>query len=657
MLSIRERRLRPQRSAVAFASAFTFALALLIPQGRDQAHALPAGLPNHFGFGVSAGQGDTWMPQSGVAWDYRFQYLVGGVNTGSGWETWNTNGTFALNYAQESAQRGLIPMFPYYELLQSSGSCGGCNENQKDLTNLNTTSLMLAYYQNFALLMKRLGPGTYDNVPGFGKPALINIEPDFSGGYAVQAVNNNSVCFGLCTGQGNDPSLLRAAVASSGFADAATYPNTYAGYMQALAHLRDLYAPNVMLGLEVSPWATGIDVGTDSSPNLNSAALGQQVGAFLSKAGGHEVLFNNPLDRDAGQYKVQFGQNRWWDRLNVAFPNFVRWESYLAAAASADGGKSTFLWQVPVGNQYYDTENNTNGHFQDNRAEYIFSHISELIQAGIVGVMFAPGNSGSTSYTDTMKDGVTNPSSFCTTDGTSSGQICNTHVSSVADDDGGFIRTFGHAYYTHPVPLSGGAPATSTPTLARTPTSTFTPTATRTSTPTATATPKSTNTQADGYRCGGRYRDCYRNARGAEFRYVGRCCAEQWPTWRDDCPHRVSPERECVHRTGRHRDLGRTWRESLPAVLRRAGLLCRADAYVRGQLAGPADRGARCLHGHCRCLFLRLGDAVQLERECRGDHGNVVAGGTQAQHRHPEIESIARLAEAGHPRVGAERRG
>jgi hypothetical protein len=456
------------------------------------AQALPAGMPTHFGFGVAAGQGDTWMPQSGSPWDYRFQYLSGGVNTGAGWETWNANGAFALNYANESAQRGTIPMFPYYELFQSTGPCGTCGENQRDLANLNSASLMSAYYANFALLMKRLGPGTYDTIKGFGRTALVNIEPDFSGGYAVQAVNNNAVCFGFCTGQGNDPSLLKAAVASSGFADVAAYPNTYAGFTRALAHLRDLYAPNVVLGHEISPWAAGVDIGTDTSSSTNATALGQQVGVFLNKAGGHDVLFNDPLDRDAGQYKVQFGQNRWWDRLNVKFPNFARWEQFLKSASVADGSKSILLWQVPVGNQYFDTANNTNGHFQDNRAEYIFSHIPELIQTGIVGVMFAPGNSGSTSYTDTIKDGVTNPASFCTTDGISSGQICNNHTSTVADDDGGFIRMSAQTYYQHPVPLSGtGTPPTSTPT----PAASFTPTSI-VRTPTATPTQ---NTASTGY--------------------------------------------------------------------------------------------------------------------------------------------------------------
>jgi hypothetical protein len=167
------------------------------------------------------------------------------------------------------------------------------------------------------------------------------------------------------------------------------------------------------------------------------------------------VLFNSPLDRDAGQYKALFGQNRWWDRLNVRFPNFARWEQYLNGSVTADNNKPMLLWQVPVGNQYFQTENNTDGHFQDNRAEYIFGHIPELIQAGIIGVLFGPGNGGSTSYGDNTHDGVTNPPAFCTTDGISTGQICNDHPSSVADDDGGFIRMMGKAYYQNTVALAG----------------------------------------------------------------------------------------------------------------------------------------------------------------------------------------------------------
>ncbi len=470
--------------------AIAVALALVLPLNTVPANALPSGLPSHFALGVSAGQGDTWMPSTGIPWDYRMQYLAGGVNTGSGWETWNSNGTFALNYAAESAQHGYIPLFPYYEMLQSNGSCGSCGEAQKDISNLNTPSLMSAYFSNFALLMQRLGPGTYGGVTGFGKTAVIDIEPDFTGGYAVQATNNNSVCYGFCTGQGNDPSLLQASVASSGFADVAGYPNTYAGYVQALAHLRDLYAPNVVLGLDVSNWGTGDDIGLDSNPNTDVAALGQEEGTFLSKTGPHDLLFNNPLDRDAGQYLALYGQNRWWDRLNVTYPNFLRWEQFLQSSSTADGGKSMMLWQVPVGNQYFDTENDTNDHYQDNRPEYIFSHINELIQNSIIGAVFAPGNSGNTSYTDSDNDGVVNPPSFCTTNGISSGQICNNHTATVSDDDGGFIRMSAQSYYSNPVQLSGGSAATATPTPASS-TPTATPTVASTYTSGATTSPTS----------------------------------------------------------------------------------------------------------------------------------------------------------------------
>jgi hypothetical protein len=440
-------------------------LALVGPLTPQNVDALPGQLPTHFGFGVGASPGDTWMPQTGIPWDYRMQYLGGGVNTGGGWEKWNDNGQFPLYYATESAQHGYIPVFPYYELLQSSGSCGNCGESQKDLSNLNNPALMGAYYANFALLMKRLGPGNYDNIQGFGKTVLVNLEPDFAGGYTVQAANNSGACFGFCSGTGNDPALLNASVASSGYTDVAAYPNTYAGYIQALAHLRDLYAPNVLIGLDVSTFATGDDIGLDSNPSTNVAALGQQVGTFMSKTGPHDLLFNNPLDRDAGQYKALYGQNRWWDRLNVSLPNFHRWEQYLQAIGAADGGKSLLLWQVPAGNQYFDTENNSDNHYQDNRPEYIFGHVPELIQSGIVGAIFASGNSGNTSYTDAAKDGITNPASICVTDGISSGQICNNHTSTVSDDDGGYIRMSAQAYYQNPVNVSGGGgQPTSTPT-------------------------------------------------------------------------------------------------------------------------------------------------------------------------------------------------
>src|ERR687886_270008 len=64
--------------------------------------AAPPGLPP-FGIGLAAHPDNTgiydWMPSSGVPWSYAYQYLVGGVNTNVGWETWNAMGQFPLFYA------------------------------------------------------------------------------------------------------------------------------------------------------------------------------------------------------------------------------------------------------------------------------------------------------------------------------------------------------------------------------------------------------------------------------------------------------------------------------------------------------------------------------------------------------------------------------
>jgi hypothetical protein len=425
---------------------------------------VPPGLPDHFAHGLSAHPDSTgiygWMPDSGIPWDYGYQYLAGGVNTGYGWETWNTQAQFPLYYAQGSADGNYIPVFPYYMLLQSTGTCDSCQESQRDLSNLNDKGLMAAYYKDFRTLMRRLGPGTYGGIKGFGRTAVVQVEPDLSG-YAEQAVIDNSHCFGFCQGQANDPKLLRAAVKTTGFGDVAAYANTYQGFNLALLHLRDLYAPNVLLGFHVSDWATLYDIGSSHDPSLDAAGLGTKAGKFASRSGTsrirpdtrpYDLVFNDVADRDAAYYKYVLGNDVFWDRLNVTFPNFARWETYLSSVIAA-AGRPAIVWQIPEGNQYFDTANDTDGHYQDNRAEYFFAHAQELVDDGIIGLLFGAGNGGSTVHTDDKGDGVTNPASFCTSDGMSSGQVCNTRVSSYDDDDGGFIRISAASYYQSPIPL------------------------------------------------------------------------------------------------------------------------------------------------------------------------------------------------------------
>ena len=427
--------------------------------------AVPPGLPSHLAIGLGAQPSSQelygWLPDSGIPWDYAYQYLSGGANTGGGWQTWNEQSQFPLWYAQGADSEGYIPVFSYYMLLQSEGPCSGCAEAQKDIGHLNSVPLMKSYYSDFRVLMRRLGSKTWNGVKGYGGTAIVQVEPDLSG-YAEQAVLQPSSCYGYCTGHGNDPKLLKAAVSSTGVPDVSGYANTYQGFNLALLHLRDRYAPNVLLAFHVSNWATLYDIGSNTDPSLNAAALGTKAGTFAALSGTkkvradtsrYDLVFNDVADRDAGYYKYVYGSNVFWDRLNVAYPNFHRWEDYVSAVTAA-AGRPAIVWQIPLGNQYFQTENNTDGHYQDNRAEYFFAHPNELVSSGVIGLLFGRGNGGSTTYTDDKGDGVTNPSSFCTTDGTSSGTICNDHASTSSDDDGGYLRMAAAAYYVSPVPLN-----------------------------------------------------------------------------------------------------------------------------------------------------------------------------------------------------------
>jgi hypothetical protein len=395
------------------------------------------------------------MPASGSPWDYASNYLSGGVNTGTGWSTWaNAGGTYALQFANAAYKDGYIPALSYYNLWQSNGSCNACSEPKKDLSNLNNPATMASFYQDFRLALQRLGTGSYGGIPGFGHTAILHVEPDLSG-YAQQAVlNNASHCFGYCTSQGNNPAYLQASVSSSGMKEVSAYPNTFQGFNWALLHLRDLYAPNVLLAIHVSGWATGPDINSDTSATLNAASLGRDAGTFAGQSGitgnpvglsSYDLVFNDVANTDAAN------GGHWWDQLNVTFPNFARWESYIKGIRLASS-RSVIAWQVPMGNQYYDTLNNSSGHTQDNRAQYFFSHIGEMASSGLIGMIFGDG-AGGTKFWDATGDGLTNPASFCTTAGRSSGQTCNNHPSLVSDDDGGFIRTQALQYYASPYPL------------------------------------------------------------------------------------------------------------------------------------------------------------------------------------------------------------
>jgi hypothetical protein len=424
-------------------------------------------VPTHFGLGLQAdtSQVNGWMAHSNISWDYAYRYIGGGINTGGtkNWTDWAANAIYPIQFAQAANSHGYVPVFSYYTLNAAIGPCAAtCPEAQTDLTNLNSPVVMALYYNDFAKLMQRLGTGTYDGIKGYGQDAIVHIEPDLSG-YAESAVLSPSAkCYGFCTGTGNNPSLLKASVANSGFALAKSYPNTYRGFNQVLLKLRDTYAPNVRLAIHVSNWATGYDINSATSPTLDATALGTEAGQFAAQSGAswtdgttstYDLLFNDVSNKDAGYYTYVLNKPRFCDQSNTVFPNFHRWEDYVRAATTATGRKA-IVWQVPMGNQVDLPDNNTPGHYQDNRAEYFFSHMNELKGAGLVGALFGSTTSNATTYWDRMGDGVTNPAPVCNSDGWGNLFVeCTHQQAQVSDDDGGYLRFSAQDYYKSPLAL------------------------------------------------------------------------------------------------------------------------------------------------------------------------------------------------------------
>lgn len=381
---------------------------------------------------------DEQRSTNGTAYAFRYQYLTGGVNTGKGWETWQApRGQFATSYMQESDQHGYIPAFVYYELCLSNGPyfsdyCGGHNIEQ-DTENLADAATMNAYYANWVLMLQEIG--------SFGKPVLVIVEPDLWG--FLQNASHGT----------DNAADIPASVSSSGFADAAGFPNTAQGFAWALLHMRDKYAPNAILALHASTWASGNDIAVSTSPDLDVAGMARSEANFLKSAGlvgnpegvsSFDLISSDVADFDSGQP----GGRSWWDRYNKTFPNFARYLTFIGDI-SRFTGRRVVMWQVPMGNQYFDTMNNTPGHYQDNRAEYILNNVPSFVNAGVIAVLFGPGNGG-TMNIDAMHDGVTNPAPISTFEC----NYCNTHVSVYPDDDGGYLRIFVGMYMRNPVPIS-----------------------------------------------------------------------------------------------------------------------------------------------------------------------------------------------------------
>jgi hypothetical protein len=436
--------------------------------------ALPAGWPTTLQLGMSDSPGGAAQMKATAPFGFRYQYLAGGANTGSGWSTWNPSGAFATYYIQDSVANAIVPVFTYYMIRQSAPG-NAQDEASGVANNLQNQATMAAYFNDLKLFFQRAGAFPSNLV-------VLHVEPDMWGYVQQRSTGDNAATFS-------------AQVASTGLPELAALPNTMGGFARAVVRLRDLYAPNVKLGYHLSYWGTGTDPLYSKPSDAQIDALAARSAAFYTSLGANfDLAFAEFSDRDAGFYQYVYGNpNAWWAPAD--FARNVRYLSDFVALTA----KRVVMWQIPYGNTKMRAMNNTWNHYQDNRPEWLLddparAHLADYVNAGVVALLFGGGAGGVTCSCDAARDGVTNPAPI----------NGNTGLSLSADDDGGYFRSKAQAYYGGgAMSLSGGGgspTATSTPTTAATGTptntQTNTPANTQTNTPTKTPTPANTPTTA-----------------------------------------------------------------------------------------------------------------------------------------------------------------
>jgi hypothetical protein len=440
-------RLRQTASFVACCALLTNAAAAQAP--------LPAGWPSRLELGTADSPGGAAAMRATAPFLFRYQYLAGGVNTGGGWATWNPNGDFARFYIQDSVANGMIPVFTYYQLLQSRP--GGGSESDAVFTNLNNTATMTAYFNDLTLFFQKAGAFT-------GQRVVLHVEPDFWGYMQQRAANDNAA-------------TLTARVSETGIAALQGLPSNVAGFAQAVVRLRNTYAPNVTLAYHLSVWGTNVDVAISNPPDATVDALAVRAANFYTSLNANfDLSFAEFSDRDSAfkQYVYGDGGISWWNA-----EDFRRSARFLKQFSST-ARQRLVMWQIPLGNTRMRSQNNSWGHYQDNRVEWLLdeparTHLTTYRDAGVVAFLFGGGADGVTCACNGMNDGVTNPAAIngnamaseLAAPGTAPALVTRGSVPTLvtpyaADDDGGFFRWRAWAYYQAGVMPLSGAPAAPT---------------------------------------------------------------------------------------------------------------------------------------------------------------------------------------------------
>lgn len=378
-------------------SLLLLCLLLAVPALAGPSGKVPDLMPKKLAVGLFEDTGKTNMKNSRVPYQMRYRYLT--YRWSSNWVTPPAgtavrdlppsvrNGNFAGQYFKDCDSKGFMPAISYYEIYDLPPSSTGQLQKMRNPTS------MLEYFQDFKLLMQQ--------AKTFGKPVLVLVEPDATG-FLQGSVNG-------------DPNAA-ASVRSSGMPELVGLPDTAAGWGLAFLQLRkSVGADNVVLGIHVSGWASGIDLFHVNILNPLQPEVDKVYG-LLSKLGiepnvtgqTYDVLVGDPLDRDADYYRVVRREGRWWDpdiSAPVESMSFNRYAEWLRLW-NLKSGLRWVLWQLPLGNSMSLNVCNKGQQgqgYQDNRVEYFLGKNGALgrqlfTQSGTIALLFGAGESCQSSF-------------------------------------------------------------------------------------------------------------------------------------------------------------------------------------------------------------------------------------------------------------------
>lgn len=278
------------------------------------------------------------------------------------WTTWNAPPCdYVCVVAKDADSFGAIPMFTYYQM---------ANDGQDNMTVINDVTFMTTYWSNLKLL--------YTDIATYGKPVLVNLEPDFWG-FTENAAPNA------------DPSQVPAQVTIN--PDCASLTDDVTGIAGCMILMARKYAPNAYLGFPPSTWG-----------GSSTAA----VVAWMNKIGAQnaDFLVEQTLDRDAGCFEVnpqpsyctRSGSGWYWDETNTTHPDFTDYLTTVQQYQSGIGDLPVIFWQTPEGVPS-SIPGGTPNHYRDDRMDYFLKHPDQLTAVGGLGVVFSGGESHQTSIT------------------------------------------------------------------------------------------------------------------------------------------------------------------------------------------------------------------------------------------------------------------